>query len=101
MDISANTEYSGAKAMLCERVFDGKRELGRSAGPNLRVLFFVKGFTDIRFVVGLSHICELTIAVPERTYVESGLKQRIVMSGAQVRVDEIPGNRLAFQVRSF
>jgi hypothetical protein len=25
----------------------------------MRVLFFVEGFTDIRFVVGLSEICEL------------------------------------------
>jgi hypothetical protein len=32
--------------------------------PELRVLYFVEGFTDIRFVVGLSEICDLTMAVP-------------------------------------
>ena len=32
----------------------------------LRVLFFVDGFTDIRFVVGLSEVCDLTMALPAR-----------------------------------
>ena len=34
----------------------------------MRVLFFVEGFTDIRFVVGLSEICDLTLAVPAGAY---------------------------------
>ena len=34
----------------------------------MRVFFLVEGFTDIRFVVGLSEICELTMIVPARTY---------------------------------
>ena len=67
---------------------------------HLRVLFFVEGFTDIRFVVGLSEICDLTMAVPAREYDESGLKQRVAESGAQLRVHEIAGGRLAFQARS-
>lgn len=66
----------------------------------MRVLFFVEGFTDIRFVVGLSKICELTLAVPARTFTASGLKERIAQSGARVTVDEIPGGRLGFQARS-
>jgi glycosyltransferase involved in cell wall biosynthesis len=66
----------------------------------LRVLFFVEGFTDIRFVVGLSEICDLTMAVPARAYQESALKARVAASGAQLRVHEIPGGRLAFQSRS-
>jgi glycosyltransferase involved in cell wall biosynthesis len=66
----------------------------------LRVLFFVEGFTDIRFVVGLSEICEVTLAVPERTFASSGLKQRIADSGISVRVKEIAGGRVAFQIRS-
>jgi glycosyltransferase involved in cell wall biosynthesis len=66
----------------------------------LRVLFFVEGFTDIRFVVGLSQVCDLTMAVPARQYEESGLKARLAESGAILKVDEIPGGRLAFQVRS-
>jgi glycosyltransferase involved in cell wall biosynthesis len=66
----------------------------------LRVLFFVEGFTDIRFVVGLSEICDLTMAVPERAYVESTLKERVARSGAHLTVHEIPGGRLAFQSRS-
>jgi glycosyltransferase involved in cell wall biosynthesis len=66
----------------------------------LRVMFFVEGFTDIRFVVGLSQICNLTMAVPARQYVASGLKERVAQSGATLKVDEIPGGRLGFQIRS-
>ena len=70
------------------------------SGP-LRVLFFVEGLTDIRFVVGLSQICELTLAVPAKEYAESGLKERVVRSGAILDVNEVPGGRVAFQARSF
>src|SRR3972149_6536941 len=66
----------------------------------MRVLFFVEGFTDIRFVVGLSEICELTMVVPARQYESSDLKRRVLESGARVAVHEIPGGRLAFQARS-
>jgi glycosyltransferase involved in cell wall biosynthesis len=72
----------------------------RPSGRTLRVLFFVEGFTDIRFVVGLSEICDLTMAVPARQYGESGLKARVAESGARLSVREIPGGRLAFQARS-
>jgi len=69
--------------------------------PNsLRVLFFVEGFTDIRFVAGLSEICDLTMALPARAYEESTLKERVESSGARLRVHEIEGGRLAFQARS-
>jgi glycosyltransferase involved in cell wall biosynthesis len=68
--------------------------------PSLRVLFFVEGFTDIRFVAGLSQICDLTMVVPSRAYRESELDRRIAQSGATLRVHEIPGGRLAFQARS-
>jgi glycosyltransferase involved in cell wall biosynthesis len=67
----------------------------------LRVLFFVEGFTDIRFVVGLSEICDLTMVVPGRAYEESTLRARVAASGARLRVHEIEGGRLAFQARSF
>lgn len=67
---------------------------------DLRVLFFVEGFTDIRFVVGLSEICDLTMAVPAREYRQSSLQQRVDESGARLRVHEIAGGRLAFQARS-
>jgi glycosyltransferase involved in cell wall biosynthesis len=66
----------------------------------LRVLYFVEGFTDIRFVVGLSRICDLTMVVPAREYSISGLKGRIAQSGASLSVNEIPGGRLGFQMRS-
>ncbi len=66
----------------------------------MRVLFFVEGFTDIRFVVGLSEICELTMMVPARAYRESRLAERVAESGATLRVIEIPGGRLRFQIRS-
>jgi len=67
----------------------------------LRVLFFVEGFTDIRFVVGLSEICDLTLAVAARPYREGGLAARVAESGIRIAVDEIPGGRLAFQAASF
>jgi glycosyltransferase involved in cell wall biosynthesis len=67
----------------------------------LRVLFFVEGYTDIRFVVGLSEISDLTMAVPARAYEESGLNARIAASGARLHVHEIAGGRVAFQLLSF
>src|SRR5689334_9642023 len=67
----------------------------------VRVLFFVEGFTDIRFVVGLSEICDLTMVVPARAYEESTLRARVAASRARVCVLEIDGGRLAFQARSF
>ncbi len=66
----------------------------------LRVLFFVEGFTDIRFVTGLSEVCSLTLAVPARQYAESGLKERVALSGARISVAEIRGGRFEFQGRS-
>ena len=66
----------------------------------MRVLFFVEGFTDIRFVVGLSEICNLTLAVPARAFHESGLDERLRESGARVEVHAIEGGRAAFQWRS-
>ncbi|MDQ3803831.1 MAG: glycosyltransferase [Acidobacteriota bacterium] len=69
-------------------------------GRQLRVLFFVEGFTDIRFVVGLSEVCDLTLAVAAGPYARGGLKERVEASGARLEVDEIPGGRLGFQARS-
>jgi glycosyltransferase involved in cell wall biosynthesis len=66
----------------------------------LRVLFFAEGYTDIRFVVGLSEICELTLAVPTLAFEGSGLDRRVAESGAKLTVHKIPGGRLGFQVRS-
>ncbi len=66
----------------------------------LRVLFFAEGFTDIRFVVGLAEVCDLTLAIPARAYNSSGLKKRIEESGVKLSVREIAGGRIAFQVRS-
>jgi glycosyltransferase involved in cell wall biosynthesis len=73
---------------------------GNAAPRRVRVLFLVEGFTDIRFVVGLSRICELTMIVPARTYRESGLDDRVAESGATVRVIALPGGRLRFQLHS-
>ncbi len=65
-----------------------------------RVLYFVEGFTDIRFVSGLSEICDLTMCVPTAQFVSSGLKQRLADAGVKVVVHEIPGSRLSYQYRS-
>ena len=67
----------------------------------LKVLYLVEGFTDIRFVVGLSEICDLTMVVPARQYAESGLKERVALSGARHEVEELGGGRLEFQAASF
>lgn len=57
-----------------------------------RVLFFVEGFTDIRFVTGLSQICDLTMVVPAQQYADSGLKDRVNALNLPVTVREIPAN---------
>jgi D-inositol-3-phosphate glycosyltransferase len=66
----------------------------------MKVLYFCEGFTDIRFVVGLSEICELTLAGPAWEFQVSGLADRIADSGATLHVDTIHGRRPAFQARS-
>jgi glycosyltransferase involved in cell wall biosynthesis len=71
-----------------------------TADRPLRVLFLVEGNTDIRFVVGLSEICDLTMAAPARFYGPSGLRDRVAASGATLTAVEIPGGRLAWQARS-
>ena len=66
----------------------------------MKVLYFCEGYTDIRFVVGLSEICDLTMAIPEHHLNESGLAARLAERSARVHVDVIKGGRLAFQWRS-
>jgi glycosyltransferase involved in cell wall biosynthesis len=66
----------------------------------MKVLYFCEGFTDIRFVVGLSEICELTMAAPAWELRVSGLGERIAESDARVQIDEIHGRRPEFQARS-
>jgi glycosyltransferase involved in cell wall biosynthesis len=66
----------------------------------MKVLYFCEGFTDIRFVVGLSEICDLTMAVPAWEFQVSGLADRIAESGASVAVDAISGRRPMFQAKS-
>ena len=66
-----------------------------------KVLFVVEGYSDVRFVTGLSEICELTMLVPSKQYRESGLRDRLLASGATVQVDELEGGRLRYQVASF
>jgi glycosyltransferase involved in cell wall biosynthesis len=66
-----------------------------------KVLFVVEGYSDIRFVTGLSEICELTMLVPSKQYRESGLQDRLLASRAAVHVDEIEGGRLRYQAASF
>jgi glycosyltransferase involved in cell wall biosynthesis len=66
-----------------------------------KVLFLVEGNTDIRFVIGLSEISTLTMAVPAVTYDASDLRKRIIENGTSLSVVEIPGNRLHYQISSF
>ncbi len=66
----------------------------------MKVLYVCEGYTDIRFVVGLSELCDLTMAIPERQLRESGLAERLAERRARVHVDAIKGGRIAFQWRS-
>lgn len=66
----------------------------------MKVLYFCEGFTDIRFVVGLSEICDLTMAAPAWEFQVSGLADRIAQSGARLTVETIGGRRPVFQVKS-
>ena len=65
----------------------------------LKILFFIEGLTDIRFITGLNAICDLTLAVSGPPFRQS-LADRITQAGLKVPIDEIPGGRLAFQARS-
>lgn len=69
--------------------------------PQLRVLFLVEGFTDVRFILGLSELCDLTLAVPEATYRPSGLRDRVAASGARLTAIELPGGRVRFVWHAF
>lgn len=71
-----------------------------SAAPLPRVLFLVEGFTDIRFVAGLSAICTLTMITPSAHYRQSSLLERVRAMSLAVKVVEIEGGRAAFQLRS-
>ena len=71
------------------------------ASRTTRVLFLVEGHTDIRFVVGLAGICDLTLVVSEAPFRASGLDNRIREAGLVIPVHELPGGRLSFQWRSF
>ncbi len=68
---------------------------------NPKVLFLVEGNTDIRFVTGLSEISSLTMAVPATQYSGSDLQRRIAAARVPVKVDQLPGRRLLFQLSSF
>ncbi len=67
----------------------------------LKVLFVVEGFTDIRFVQGLSEISELSMVVPGTHFRESELGARISASRVPVTVDMLEGGRLRYQLQSF
>src|ERR1700681_2886753 len=74
---------------------------GRHAGKpsqRLRVLFVIEGYSDIRFITGLSDICDLTLLTPARQYRESGLHDRVLQSGVSVQIDEWEGGRLRYQI---
>lgn len=75
-------------------------QIDHTPGSRLKVLFLVEGFTDIRFVTGLSEICDLTMAIPGPQYRLSGLDERISQAGLRLDVDVIEGGRLAYQARS-
>jgi glycosyltransferase involved in cell wall biosynthesis len=89
---AAQTMCGGAKSPV--------RATPHDAGVRRRVLFVVEGFTDIRFVSGLSEICDLTMLVPARQYRAGGLHDRVTDLGLDLRLIEVAGGRPAFQLRS-
>lgn len=91
------TKNSGSRATCVSDAEQQSSETSRA----LKVLFVVEGFSDIRFVTGLSEICELTMVVPARQYHQSGLHQRLLMSGSNVNVDLVQGGRLRYQAACF
>jgi glycosyltransferase involved in cell wall biosynthesis len=76
------------------------QQLGRPTARRLRVLFVVEGYTDIRFVTGLSEICELSMLLPAKQYHQSGLHQRILTSGAELNIHLVKGGRIRYQAAS-
>jgi len=86
---------------ICTEILDSTKPVEVGETKRLKVLFALEGFTDIRFLVGLSEICDLTVATPSRQYRESGLHDRLVQSGVNVKVHEIDGGRLRYQLASF
>jgi glycosyltransferase involved in cell wall biosynthesis len=75
--------------------------MNAAPATRLKVLYFCEGFTDIRFVVGLSEICDLEMAAPAWEFRSSGLADRLAQSGINLKVHEIHGRRPVFQMRSF
>ena len=100
--ISAFKVSAGWKPLVGYLATMTPARLRRATGVTgrMKVLYFCEGYTDIRFVVGLSEMCDLTMAIPERQLHESGLADRLAERGARVHVDAIKGGRLAFQWRS-
>lgn len=76
--------------MNCGAVIDAI-DSNAPSPPSLRVLFLVEGHTDIRFVLGLNEVCDMTLVIPARTYTASGLKNRLAESGIQLKVRELCG----------
>jgi hypothetical protein len=65
----------------------------------VKLLFVVEGFTDIRFVLGLSEIADVTLIIPARHCRESELDKRIAESRPDMVVHTVDGDRLQYQIR--
>lgn len=66
-----------------------------------RVLLFLEGNTDIRYIRGLALSSELEIVIPKSIYEKNGgLKKRIESLDLKVLVHPLAGGRMAFQFKS-
>lgn len=66
-----------------------------------RLLLFLEGNTDIRYIRGLALNSELEIVIPKSIYEKNGgLKKRIESMELKVLVHALDGGRLAFQFKS-
>lgn len=68
---------------------------------NKKVLLFLEGNTDIRYIIGLAECSNLEIAIPKSIYEKvGGLKARIEELNLKIKVHPIDAGRVFFQLKS-
>ncbi len=66
----------------------GAAAQGGGSHRRMKVLYFCEGYTDIRFVVGLSEICDLTMAIPSEASARKWSRGPARRERARVHVDD-------------
>jgi len=84
--------------MMSEVVKTHDEPRSQTAKPLPRVCFLVEGNVDIRILLGLTQICELTLIVPSRNFEESQLKERIERENLKVDLHPIAWGTLKIPI---